>query len=314
MAGGRLDYFCSRRSIEARERIFGTASTAEVWLLLEYNGPWNRDLLPGSDLPVEVQDALAALLSGDPETRLQFIKNDLRGKAGLSFFLAITREQRQALYRFDLDDYRDLLALDLAGLASGAVADELHRVDDPLYLVCVDGKHDKCCAKFGLPVYRAMVRAAGEAAWQSSHVGGDRFAANVVCLPSGVYYGHVDPHEAECLVRDTEAGYVHLDRFRGRSYYGFSTQAAEYFARVASGLREVDAFTIGDVERREGLIRVRLRETASEREHLVEMVRESSGLRYLTCSAEVEHDVPQFALRSYRVEKPLEDRGGDGGR
>ena len=302
MAGGRLDYFCSRVAIATRERIFGTASTADVWLLLEYNGPWTRDLLGDSDLPADVKQALGALVRGDPDTRLQFIKNDLRGKAGLSLFLAISRERRQALYRFDLDDYRDLLAIDLAGVASGAVADEWHLVDDPLYLVCVDGKHDKCCAKFGLPLYRAMVRAAGDAVWQSSHVGGDRFAANLVCLPSGVYYGHVDPHEADQVVRDTAAGYVFLEKFRGRSCYGFSTQAAEYFARLASGLQKLDAFSIQDLERADDLIRVRLRETARQRVHVVEMVREHAGTRYLTCSAEIEHDVPQFTLRSYRVE------------
>jgi len=50
VAGQNLDSFCSRCSIEARERIFGTASTARLWLLLEYNGPWSRDLLAARDL------------------------------------------------------------------------------------------------------------------------------------------------------------------------------------------------------------------------------------------------------------------------
>ena len=303
MAGRRLDYFCSRSSTELRERIFGTASTAQVWLLLEYNGPWTRNLLADSDLPAKAKRVLAATLDGDPDARLLFIKNDLRGKAGLSLFVAITREQRQALYRYDLDDYRDLHSIDLAGLALGTAEDELHAVDDPLYLVCVDGKHDKCCAKFGLPVHRELVRAAGLAVWQSSHVGGDRFAANVVCLPSGVYYGHVEPDEADRIVRDTTAGYIYLEKFRGRSCYGFSVQAADYFARMASGLQQLGAFTIGDVSRLDGLIRVRLRETAADRDHLVELVRDSEALRnYLTCSAEVEHDIPQYALRSYRVQ------------
>jgi hypothetical protein len=32
-----------------------------------------------------------------------------------------------------------------------------------------------------------MVRAADQAVWQSSHVGGDRVAANVVLQPHGIY-------------------------------------------------------------------------------------------------------------------------------
>ena len=33
--------------------------------------------------------------------------------------------------------------------------------------------------------------------WQSSHIGGDRFAGNVVFLPEGLYYGRVEPAEAD---------------------------------------------------------------------------------------------------------------------
>jgi hypothetical protein len=302
VAERRLDYFCSRWSIERRERIFGTASTAEVWLLLEYNGPWSRNLLADSDLPDEVKRALAAISGPHDETRLLFIRNDLRGKAGLSLFVAISQEQRQALYRFELDDYRELISLDLAPLLAGDARQSLYLVDDPLYLVCVDGKHDKCCAKFGLPVYRELVRVADQSVWQSSHLGGDRFAANVLCLPSGIYYGHVEPHEAANIVRDTADGYLYLDRYRGRSCYGFSAQAAEYFARVASGRQQLDAFRLEAVTRSGDLIRVRLRETESERRHLVELTRDGLSRGYLTCSAETEHDAPQFTLRGYRVE------------
>ena len=125
----------------------------------------------------------------------------------------------------------------------------------------------------------------------------------MVCLPSGVYYGHVEPDEADRIVRDTTAGYIYLEKFRGRSCYGFSVQAADYFARMASGLQQLGAFTIGDVSRSDGLVRVRLRETGTGRDHLVELVRDSRALRnYLTCRAEVEHDIPQYALRSYRVQ------------
>ena len=303
MAGRRLEFFCSRDSIERREQIFGTASTAQAWLLLEYNGPWTEDLLAGSDLPDEAKRVLAAAVDGSPETRLLFIRNDLRGKAGLAFYVAYARERQRALYRYDLDDYRDLRSIDVTGLASGAAVDTSHAVDAPLYLVCVDGKHDKCCAKFGLPVYRELVRAAGLVVWQSSHVGGDRFAANVVCLPSGVYYGRVEPNEADRIVRDTAAGYVYLPRFRGRACYGFAAQAAEYFARVAGGIEQLDVLTVEDVSRADGLVHVRLREGGDGREHLVSLARTYTGQRrHLTCSAETEHDVPRFELRSYRVQ------------
>jgi hypothetical protein len=299
-----LDSFCSRRSIDARERMFGTASPVEVWLLLEYNGRWTRNLLAGSSLPADVKGALSGALRSIPRSRLLFIRNDLRGKAGLSFFVAIAREKQQALYRFELDDHRDLLALDLEALAAGESSNYRGAEDDRLYLVCADGKHDRCCAKFGLPVHRAVTRCAGEAVWQSSHLGGDRFAANVVCLPSGVYYGHVAPEEAPRIVDDTTAGRLYLDKLRGRSCYRFEVQAAEYFARVASGRTRLDAFSFLDLSRpADGLIRARFAETTSDRVHVLELERDDDALHdYLTCGATAEYDVPQYTLRAYRVE------------
>jgi hypothetical protein len=303
VANGLLANFCSRRSLAARERIFGTASNPiEVWLVLEYNGPWTRNLLPDSTLPPEVKSKLLNVLQSVPHSRLLFVRNELRGQGGLSFFVAITREQQQALYRFELEAYPDLLPID-AGALAGVQAGTEHPIEAPLYLVCADGKHDQCCAKFGLPLYREMVRWAGAAVWQSSHVGGDRFAPNVICLPSGVYYGHVTPDEARRVVEHSSAGQVYLDKLRGRSCYSFDVQAAEYFARAASGLRQIDAFTVEGVSKSNGLISVRLREAAAQRVHLIEVAREQAAFRaFLTCTSAREEDVPQYVLHDYRLE------------
>ena len=77
-------------------------------------------------------------------------------------------------------------------------------------------------------------------AWQSSHVGGDRFAGNLVTLPDGVYSGRVEPSEAWAVVEAALAGRVYLPCYRGRSCYGFAAQAAELAVREATGLLGVD--------------------------------------------------------------------------
>ncbi len=299
MAGRRLDFFCSRDSIERREQVFGTASTAQAWLLLEYNGPWTPNLLADSDLPDDAKRVLAAAVDGDPDTRLLFIKNDLRGKAGLSFYVAVARERRQALYRFELDDYRDLLAIDVAGLASGAAEDEPHAVDGPLYLVCVDGKHDKCCAKFGLPVYREMVRAAGLTAWQSSHVGGDRFAGNLVCMPHGLYFGRLGGDEALQVVERYEAGEVDLDHYRGRAGDPFPVQAAEFFLRRAEGILGVDDVRpVGRRHLRENLIEVDFLGPAERRYSVQVALHPAIPARSLTCAAISQERPPEYSMVS----------------
>ena len=66
----------------------------------------------------------------------------------------------------------------------------------PILLVCTHGVHDTCCALRGRPVAAALAARWPGQVWECSHVGGDRFAPNVVVLPDGFYYGNLDPETA----------------------------------------------------------------------------------------------------------------------
>ena len=107
-----------------------------------------------------------------------------------------------------------------------------HEHDGPLYLVCTHGRHDRCCALRGRPVAQALGRVEPERTWECTHIGGDRFAANVVVLPYGLYYGGVTPATAADLVAATERGEVVPDLLRGRSSSPVAVQTAEHHARA----------------------------------------------------------------------------------
>ena len=135
----------------------------------------------------------------------------------------------------------DLIGLDLA--TAGTL------VDHPLFLVCTHGKHDRCCAKYGRPLYDAVREQVEESwVWQSTHVGGDRFAGNLVVLPDGVYYGRVEPSDAWSVVEASLEGRVHPPNYRGRSCYGFAGQAAELAVRQATGMLEISAVRVRSIE------------------------------------------------------------------
>ena len=106
----------------------------------------------------------------------------------------------------------------------------------------------------GRPLYEALREQVEEDwVWQVSHVGGDRFAGNVVVLPAGVYLGRVEPGEAwEIGRRRSLAGRVPLDRYRGRSCHSFPVQAAERAVREATGLLGLDDLRLGSATEREG--------------------------------------------------------------
>jgi hypothetical protein len=123
------------------------------------------------------------------------------------------------------------------------------RSAEPVYLVCTHGRHDPCCAIRGRPVAAALAADRPLWTWECSHVGGDRFAANLVVLPHGFYYGQVPAGEAISLVRRYEAGEVSLRWLRGRSSLPAPVQAAQYFARMGLDEHGVDALPPVRVER-----------------------------------------------------------------
>jgi len=165
-----------------------------------------------------------------PQSRVLFVRrNERRRTDGLVAFVARTTEAERSLRHIELERYDDLLDLDLAAVGAP--------VDHPLLLVCTHGKHDRCCSKFGRPLYDAVCEQVEDGwAWQSSHVGGDRFAGNLVSLPDGVYFGRVDPSGSWPVVEAVLRGEIHLPHYRGRSCHSFPAQAAERAVREATGL------------------------------------------------------------------------------
>lgn len=140
-----------------------------------------------------------------------------------------------------IDDDRALLGLDLPALADGQ-RPGLGELDaEALYLVCTHGSLDASCGIRGRPLAEALARIRPGRVWECSHLGGHRFAPNVVCLPAGLVYGRVPPEGAAALVRAHERGEVTLG---GRSFHPPAVQAAEHFLRQALGVMGIDVVEV----------------------------------------------------------------------
>ncbi len=85
---------------------------------------------------------------------------------------------------------------------------------------------------------------APEETWEVSHIGGDRFAPNVLVLPDGLYYGRLEPGDAEDFVSAHRTGLLTLPRLRGRTMFDFRVQAAEHYLRVHTGDSSLAAPTL----------------------------------------------------------------------
>ena len=156
-------------------------------------------------------------------------------------FLAHTTREQTWIEAVPFEDPHERLDVDLA-LLHEPTPPGIGAADSPeaIFLVCTNGRHDACCADLGRPVVRALKAAGVEDVWEVSHVGGDRFAANLVALPSGVYLGRVEPDDAADVVAGLRSGTIPLEHYRGRSCFPPLVQAAEIVLRSHLDERRID--------------------------------------------------------------------------
>ena len=270
----------------------GSASPVSRWLLLEQPGPWGRDALMSSRLDVTVA-AEVSRRAAAAGARVLLIRR--HGRAGLTpqvrrhWALVDSRPGEEAVRwgRFEHDEE----LLDVA--VDGPVVPRPHEGSGdparPVYLACAHGRHDTCCAVRGREVAAALDTLAPGRVWECSHVGGCRFAANVVVLPYGLYYGGVTPATAAGLVEATERGHVVPELLRGRSSLPAAAQAAQDHARaaLAGTSSRIGAFaTVGSRTLDDGSVTVELEQVGTPTGLLV-TVRQARSAEpvLLTCAA-----------------------------
>jgi hypothetical protein len=165
---------------------------------------------------------------------VQLVRQPSRANDERALFVQLARGDTVELYGF-AGDAKRMPDVDLSRLAAEPSAFEAYRLAVPHYFVCTNGQRDLCCARFGLPVFNALAERVGERAWQTTHVGGHRFAPNVLVLPAGALYGRVAVDRVGELIDASERGHLVADLLRGRSWRAPAVQAAEAFLYREAG-------------------------------------------------------------------------------
>jgi hypothetical protein len=237
------DETCSSCSLAHDEDPGGSASRNRHWLLIEQPGAWGRHALLESKLPAPVAEAIEAKRK-ELGLRVLLVRRGPGAdepEARQWFYVRSTGEDPY-LGGGTFREPAELLDLDLAGFVQGDVRPP--DAGGPVIGVCTHGRHDRCCADNGRPVARAL-RRAGVDAWECSHVGGDRFAANVVSFPHGLFHGRVTPASVLPLVHAYQEGRIHPAGFRGRAAWSPAAQQAEVALRHELDDWAVDSLRLG---------------------------------------------------------------------
>lgn len=188
--------------------------------MLEHPGPWRVDAVAGSGIDPSVLGRLTED-TGATAARILLVRRYGRtDRSAPRRWLVAGRDRatESGPWRTDGD------LLDASDALRSPAPPALER--EPLILVCTHGVHDVCCALRGRPVAEALAALWPNQLWECSHVGGDRFAPNVVLLPDGFYYGDLDAETAVATVRGHLGGSVSGEYLRGMARYQPPIQAA----------------------------------------------------------------------------------------
>jgi len=210
---------CSEQSLEG---LAGTAlEKIQNWILIEYSSAWPEKVgLDSLDISAKLRQKLQLKLKKEG-WRVQLIRkpNLASTKLYWSSRAGTFWVEQEGDWSWDLED------------------SAWQKLPHPLILVCTHGKRDQCCGRLGGKIFAKLHARKSAWVWQTSHLGGHRFAPTLLTLPDGMMYGRIPEEEAEELIEYMEKGeHWHIEYRRG------STRLPQWQQVLQMWLEEEDLY------------------------------------------------------------------------
>lgn len=230
--------FCAEQSLQSGLDIIGNADTHKLYVVIECPPPWAFRPFESPGIP-ETLRALQRELDAEYdrfEAQFLLIHSEYehleQGRRIMLFHKAqglTTAYTKQVYLVEDLEAVPPLVEQYLRGeVVQAQPMDDCDRD----FLVCTHGSRDRCCARFGKPIYHAARQIVAERSlpnlriWEASHIGGHRFAPTAIDFPEGRYYGHLDAGSlADLLTRSNTRSLNHC--YRGSGLLPWAVQVLE---------------------------------------------------------------------------------------
>lgn len=228
--------FCSDRSKQAGESLEGSAPAGvRHWLLVEDHGPWGPKEPNALSLLDPNTKSRWAAISKTPGVRCLFLRRPKHPatmpQAPRRFWVAENGPQGARVYELASQSLSSLLEQAEGSGLSGVI--DSAKPAPPMWLVCTHGRRDRCCSLRGTGLFQSLCKESDHEVWQCSHLGGHRFAATALHLPSGYVWGRLSQEDAPALGAQRASGELVLsDRLRGHSGLSTPAQLADLLLRA----------------------------------------------------------------------------------
>jgi hypothetical protein len=231
--------FCAEQSRQSGLDIAGTASGHQVYVAIACPPPWDSDDMASKGIPAALRDLSEEIYDDYDryQTRFLLIHNEHLKQDTLTRVLVFRKPsgfarayEKQEFHLGDIHDVAPLVRQVVMGEPGDATPVDLPSRD---ILVCTHGSRDRCCSRFGTPIYhqaRKLVTELGlenTRIWQASHIGGHRMAPTAIDFPTARYYGYLDDESLGSML--THSGDIHtLDTiYRGWGLLPWAAQVLE---------------------------------------------------------------------------------------
>ncbi len=200
------------------EPLAGTAPLARTWWLVEDPGPWGAGAPRTSRL-----EGVRDLTSYDARRVVLVRPTRPRATSGQGIVGWVVPGSGGRPVRHVAKDPQDLPHWPLTG--DPRCIAETPSADIPRLLVCTNSARDACCGVVGRDLLRSLGPQRG--LWESSHLGGHRFAPTALQAAQGMAYGRLTADVAAAALASPEPGMALVDYLRGSPSLTAQQQVAQ---------------------------------------------------------------------------------------
>jgi len=243
--------FCSLIARQTGEPLAGTAPFAKHFVLITWPKKyWQYEALDSK--------------GGFPEGLKEWMKtqSEISGKISIRLVSRKDLKNESAdIYIYpEKKHYSEILPEEIYGVLMSHFLNKsdseniAKNIEKDHILVCTHGRHDKCCAKFGQKLadnLRNHLKDQQEniEVFDSSHLGGHRFAPTMIDFPSGRAYGQLTTEEIPDYLESREQGVVYAKAYRGTVFLPELVQVAEAYVQRFRSIKQWNCeVKISDVE------------------------------------------------------------------